>query len=109
MALRRVIKIGLIASGVIVAGALVAIGTLPLQPIAKSYAVITNISVSPSRYASNYIVSYQTPDGFVGREVIPTNLLHCRVGDTVSVEKEGISLTLAAGACRKSPESPWVR
>lgn len=71
------------------------------QPKQHSSAKIIDISQRPSRWHANeVIVTFRSHDGLIGKRTMLVSEVRCRVGDTVSVDAQGIALTMSEGGCR---------
>ena len=71
------------------------------QPARQSWAAVVSIApaINPKWDSDRVIVTVRTQDGLVGTAAVPLARLACRVGDTVRVTAQGLSLTLDKGAC----------
>ncbi len=91
----------LIAGGALVFLALTAISFLPKQPKSDTRATVTFIGGRPSAdpYAPIVRVVARTEDGKTAQMSVPSNQLHCKVGDQIPAVRRGTSVHLDPSSC----------
>ena len=77
------------------------IAMLPEQPAKPTTATVTAITNRPAEYRRIVDITFRSNDGHIGKAILAVTDVDCGVGDVVRAEQVGLSLRLAAGACRK--------
>jgi hypothetical protein len=102
--LDRIATIGALTLGgvaVLAAGIVGYSYTQPTLSAVPTWATITRVGLDETRWRHNVVVGFATADHLIGENIIPTNIFSCHVGDRVHAVKRGVSISLAAGACRQ--------
>ncbi|HET9638166.1 MAG TPA: hypothetical protein VFP12_03075 [Allosphingosinicella sp.] len=91
----------LIAGGVLFFLALAAISLLPKQPKSETRATVTFIGGVPGAdpYAPLVRIVAKTQDGRTAQMSVPSNQLHCKVGDRIPASRRGTSVHLDPSSC----------
>jgi hypothetical protein len=91
----------MIAGAVVFFLALGAISRLPEQPRSETRATVTFIGGEPGAlpYAPTVMIVAKTEDGRTAQMSVPSNELHCKVGDRIPAFRRGASVHLDPSSC----------